>query len=343
MIVSAALGQHIIPEIQAGPQLDSVYVFCDNRSIHEQWARTISKVKGVYTEIEPICKALQIDCGRCDQGLIPISFRGIDPLFMYTQLLKETFLEIDDGDDDKSVKELIHYCRQQGDIKKDNIDKMGEYSKALSWYERSLEIYKIAFPANHPQLAILYVNTGVIYYTMGEYSKALSSHETALAINEKMLPPNHPTLASSYSNIGVILNQMGEYSKALSYYERSLELRKIALPPNHPDMAYSYNNIASAYKYIGEYSKALSSYEAALSLNEKILPPKHPDLAAFYDNIGLLHNVMSKYSKALSYHKRSLEIKKIALPPNHPDLVDSYDGIGFRGPSSCDSEILRIV
>ncbi|CAF4992105.1 unnamed protein product [Rotaria sp. Silwood1] len=123
MIVSAALGQHIIPEIQAGPQLDSVYVFCDNRSIHEQWARTISKVKGVYTEIEPICKALQIDCGRCDQGLIPISFRGIDPLFMYTQLLKETFLEIDDGDDDKSVKELIHYCRQQGDIKKDNIDK----------------------------------------------------------------------------------------------------------------------------------------------------------------------------------------------------------------------------
>jgi hypothetical protein len=136
MIVSGALGQYIIPEIQACPQLDSVYVFCDKQSVHEQWAKKIAKVKGVYTKIESICGALQINREHCDRGMIPMSFHGIDPLFMYTQLLKETFLKLDD-DNDKSVKELIDYCRLQGDITKQQIDKVEqEYSlhKPIWWY-----------------------------------------------------------------------------------------------------------------------------------------------------------------------------------------------------------------
>ncbi|CAF1029108.1 unnamed protein product [Rotaria sordida] len=82
MIVSVALGQNIVPEIQALPQLHSIYVFCDNQSIHQQWAKTIPKVKGVYTQIEPICEALPIDQKNCDQNMISISFDRIDPLFI---------------------------------------------------------------------------------------------------------------------------------------------------------------------------------------------------------------------------------------------------------------------
>ncbi|CAF4226862.1 unnamed protein product, partial [Rotaria sordida] len=114
MIVSDALGQHIVPEIQALPQLHSIYVFCDNQSIHQQWTKTIPKVKGVYTQIEPICEALQIDRRNYDRGMISISFDRIDPLFMYTQLLKEALLEIED-DDAKSIKELVEYCRLHSD------------------------------------------------------------------------------------------------------------------------------------------------------------------------------------------------------------------------------------
>ncbi|CAF4730814.1 unnamed protein product, partial [Rotaria sp. Silwood2] len=69
---------------------------------------------------------------------------------------------------------------------------MGEYSKALSSYERSLEINKIAFPPNHPGLAGSYNNIGSVYDSMGEYSKALSSHERSLEIEKRALPPNHP-------------------------------------------------------------------------------------------------------------------------------------------------------
>ncbi|CAF4732223.1 unnamed protein product, partial [Rotaria sp. Silwood2] len=80
--------------------------------IHERWAKTIAKVKGVYTEIDSICEALRIDRENCDRALITISFNGLDPLFMYTQLLKEALLDIED-DDAKAIKELAEYCRLQ--------------------------------------------------------------------------------------------------------------------------------------------------------------------------------------------------------------------------------------
>ncbi|CAF1227109.1 unnamed protein product [Rotaria sordida] len=588
MIVSGSLGQKFVPEMEAMPQLESVYVFCGNQSYHEQWANKVSKIKGVYTKIEPICKALEIDRQRCDQTMIPISFNGLDALFMYTQLLKEAVLEIED-DDRKSIKDLVTYCREQEDISEDeikliereyrdhtpiwwytapyfmysmlnrglrqmdvdiilkmgffirhlhqhitdlhrelqnskaampskfqvfrgqglsmeafekmkktkgglmsfnnflstsrnrdisfknfarpaafdantvgilfvmNIDtaiciasstpfvnvkdigffhdkeeeilfsthtifridrieriedkhtdrlwqvnltlagnqdddfskltahlrkqldfvgtgwsrlgsiliklsesakaehlyqillervssdrdranynlqlgsvyySMGEYSKAITFYERAIDIYKKMGPSNQVNLASSYNNIGIVYDNMGEYSKALSSYERALEIRKIALPPNHSDLPGSYNNIGNVYNNMGEYSKALSSYERSLEIKKIALPPNHPDLAASYNNIGSVYKDMGEYPKALSSYERSLEIRKIALPPNHPDLAASYNNIGLVYYNMGEYSKALSSHERSLEIKKIALPPTHPDLASSYLNIG---------------
>ena len=71
---------------------------------------------------------------------------------------------------------------------------MGEYSKALSYYEQALETLQKTLPANHPSLATSYNNIGVVYKNMGEHSKALSYFERALDIRQRSLPPNHPHL-----------------------------------------------------------------------------------------------------------------------------------------------------
>ncbi|CAF5163701.1 unnamed protein product, partial [Rotaria sp. Silwood1] len=61
LIVSDAIGNDIIQEMQECPQLVSIYVLCQNQSVHEQWLKTMPKVKGVHTQIQPICDALQVD------------------------------------------------------------------------------------------------------------------------------------------------------------------------------------------------------------------------------------------------------------------------------------------
>ncbi|CAF4475970.1 unnamed protein product [Rotaria sp. Silwood2] len=297
MIVSGAQGKYVIPEIQECPQLDSIYVFCDNQSIHEQWAKTIPKVKGVYTQIEPICKALQVDCEHCDRDNISISFRGIDPLFMYTQLLNEIFLKIDD-DDDKSVTELVEYCRLRGDITKDYIDKVEqEYClhTPIWWYTAPYFMYSMLNRGLRLMDVDIILKMGFFIRHLHRHIESLHRQQQSYSTNAnapfqvyRALPSNHPDLAVSYLNIGTVYYNMGEYSKALSSYEQSLEIQKVALPPNHPDLGTSYNNIAAVYICMGKYLEGLSFLEVTRNIWETIFPPTHPHIAAIKNNIDIV-------------------------------------------------------
>jgi tetratricopeptide (TPR) repeat protein len=72
-------------------------------------------------------------------------------------------------------------------ISYDNISllykRIGEYSKALSYYEKDVAINLESLPANHPDLACSYSHIGGVYESMGEFSRALSYYEKALAID----------------------------------------------------------------------------------------------------------------------------------------------------------------
>jgi tetratricopeptide (TPR) repeat protein len=114
-------------------------------------------------------------------------------------------------------------------------DSQGEYKEAITFYLKSLEIYKKTLPSNHPDLAASYNNIGVLYYSMDEYSKALSSYEIALEIRQQSLPANHPDLAISCFNIGLLCEKMGEYPKARSFYERAVQRwNRYRLPAGPP-------------------------------------------------------------------------------------------------------------
>jgi tetratricopeptide (TPR) repeat protein len=195
-----------------------------------------------------------------------------------------------------------------------------EYEEAITFYEKSLEIYKKTLPPNHTNFAASYSNIGVVYENMGEYSKALSYYEKDLEISRTSLPSNHPDLAASYTNIGNVYVSMGEYSKALSSHEKALEIRQQSLPSNHPDVGASHGNIGEVYRKMGEYSKALSCGQKAIEIFRDSLPSNHPCFAESYNNIGLLYENMGEYAKARSFFENAVNIGQQSLPSNHPDL-----------------------
>jgi tetratricopeptide (TPR) repeat protein len=595
MIISGYLGQHIVPRVHNMSQVDSIFIFCGNKKRHEEWTKEWSKIKGVFTEIKPICEALKKASQLCEQNAISISFVAtdgdasnqnldrLDPMFMYTKIMKEILLSI--KFDQEHFKKFVDYCREVfdgnenelkyvdelerkypdktpiwwytcecflypmlnralrtidvdiiiqmgffiGDLHRhietlhqeqfgsDQIGKtltvyrgqalstvdyktlkdtkggllsfnnflstsadrtvslpfahsalndpnsvgilfvmtidpsksttpfasingvsyfqtedevlfsmhtvfrigkiqsmgenhrlfqvdltltgeddkdlqvltdrireetdpdeggwfrlgevlrkighfdrsqqvyetlldqttdeserariyhqiastkyeQGEYKEAITFYGKTIEIYKKTLPPNHLDFTSTYNNIGGVYQKIGDYPKALSSYEKALEIRKQSIPPNHPDLASSYNNIGTVYDNMGHNPKALSSHEKALEIRKHSLPPNHPDLAISYNNIGIVYKNMGDYPKALSSYEKALEIQKQSLPPNHPELASSYNNIGNVYQDMGDYPKALSYYEKDLEISQKSLPPSHPDLAMSYVNIGL--------------
>jgi tetratricopeptide (TPR) repeat protein len=87
-------------------------------------------------------------------------------------------------------------------------ENMGEYSKALSYYEKAVEIRQKTLPANHPSLATSYNNIGVVFDNLGEYSTALLYYEKALNIWQCSLPPSHHHLQIVRKSIDIIKKKL---------------------------------------------------------------------------------------------------------------------------------------
>lgn len=154
LIVSGSLGQHLIPDIHSFSQLDVIYIFCNDQKRHEHWSRKWTKVKGVHTNIKPICEALRSAVKQCNQDSIAVSFvpvsegtgattenlNQLDPTFMYTQIFKEILLEMEF--EEKAVKELTSFCRQFYEGNKEELGIISEFEKtyqskdAVWWYTR---------------------------------------------------------------------------------------------------------------------------------------------------------------------------------------------------------------
>ncbi|CAF1496042.1 unnamed protein product [Adineta steineri] len=143
MIISGSLGQHIVPRVHNMSQVDSILIFCGNKKYHEQWTKDWPKIKGVFTDVTPICEALKEAAHQCEQNAIPMSFVGtnkkldqLDPSFMYTQILKEIVFSIKFNQ--KHIQDYLNYCR---DAFADNEEEMVNIKRLESQYHNKTPIY----------------------------------------------------------------------------------------------------------------------------------------------------------------------------------------------------------
>jgi hypothetical protein len=93
--------RHAFPVFEIKEIVTSIFIFCDNKKYYEQWTKEWTKIRGVFTEISPICEALKQIAEQCEQNATSMSFIAtsgdnskksldqLDPSFMYTRILKE--------------------------------------------------------------------------------------------------------------------------------------------------------------------------------------------------------------------------------------------------------------
>lgn len=157
VIASGYLGQYLIPDIHTLPQLDTVYIFCDNKTRHEQWAKNWKKIKGVYTEIASIYQDLEQAVKQSNLDSISMSFvpmgevassqnlDQLEPTFIYTKILKEILLKMEFGPE--YINKLVDYSRELYRHNKDELAIINEfqlhYNPQLSiwWYTRECFTY----------------------------------------------------------------------------------------------------------------------------------------------------------------------------------------------------------
>ncbi|CAF1250118.1 unnamed protein product [Adineta steineri] len=176
VITSGSLGQHLVPEIHGMSQLDAIYIFCGNKSRHQEWAQNWTKIKGVHTNINEICQALQLAVKQCDQDSIAISFLMINEMastdnlnqlestFMYTQLFKEILLDTEY--DHKAIRNLATRCREIFNDNPIELQVINEFEhdylpeRAIWWYTRECFTYKMLNQALRILDADIIINMG---------------------------------------------------------------------------------------------------------------------------------------------------------------------------------------
>ena len=176
MIISGALGQHMMPRVHDLSQTDSIFIFCGNKIYHEEWAKKWPKIRGIFSEIKPICNALKEAAEQCEQNAVPISIMGasdivlnksldqLDSSFIYTQIMKEILLSI--HFEQQHIEEFIQHCRQALDGNPGQLEYLDQLAKAyreqtpIWWYTLECFLYSMLNRALRTMDADLMVKLG---------------------------------------------------------------------------------------------------------------------------------------------------------------------------------------
>jgi tetratricopeptide (TPR) repeat protein len=193
LIISGALGRPFVPLVHNMSQIDSIFIYCGNKKVHEQWAKDWSKIRGVLTDISPICQALKQVAERCEHNAMPISFvpqnRGVsnkrldhlNPLFIYTQVLKEILLSV--TFDEEDIQKFIDYCRQEfaGNVHElNNIKKLESKYRdetPVWWYTYECFLYPLLNRSLRTMEVDIIVKMGFFVSDLHQYIKKLHTEQ----------------------------------------------------------------------------------------------------------------------------------------------------------------------
>ncbi|CAF4256765.1 unnamed protein product, partial [Rotaria sordida] len=151
LVVSGKLTNDIVPLTHDNSQIYAIYIFCFDKSKYEQWAtEKWSKVRGIFTDVDSICKSLRQAARECDDDDMKITGQ-IEPSFMYSMLFKEIVLEID-FDLENEIPALAEYARQVYKDKPEQLPIIDEFAQEYNgninnspvrWYTAECFTYKM--------------------------------------------------------------------------------------------------------------------------------------------------------------------------------------------------------
>jgi adenylate cyclase len=176
---------------------------------------------------------------------------------------------------------------------------LGDYSNALFFFKKSNEEYKKT--KYKKGISSILNNIGGVYYYLGNYLNALNYYKQAIVIQQEL--NDTKMIAATSQNIGGIYSQVEDYTNALKYYEKSYLIYK-----NSTDVkAISQNLNASGivYSKLGNYQKAQKNLDQALVNADKI-NDKQLKIEVL-SSLGELFFKQSNFERAFHYYNLSLQ------------------------------------
>jgi len=200
-------------------------------------------------------------------------------------------------------------------------NRLGNYQKAESFYQRALKMSEEALGARHPITATPMLNLALLYQEKGDYPKAEPMFQRGLIVLETAYGREHPEVASVLINLANLCMQQGNSEKAEPLYQRALSILEKAFGPNHPKSVRALVGMADVFRASGKAAAAEPLYQRGLAILETSIGADHLDLGVILNSLAILNGQKGDHAKAEALFQRALDITVASLGANHPHVV----------------------
>ena len=179
---------------------------------------------------------------------------------------------------------------------------VGDFKKAIIYYERFLEIAKEL--GERSGEASAYCKLSNAHHGLGDFKTAINYHERHLKIAEEL----GDTLGEgkAYCNLGIAYHSLGSLETAIDYYKRHL---KVAKEWSHKrGEGGAYGNLGLAFFSLGDFKTAIDYHERHLKIAQEL--GDRSGEGRVYGNLGNDHSRLGDFKTAIDCHERQLKILK---------------------------------
>jgi tetratricopeptide (TPR) repeat protein len=188
---------------------------------------------------------------------------------------------------------------------------MGDYNRALSYYERAFDESTItsnpttsstmihssgSTPPNVREIADILYNMGQVYCFTSNYYDALSKFSEAVELLVQVRGRDDSDIAAIIEKIGAINLHLKRYEDAMEDFEEALRVTRLSLGSYHEEVAPCLYHIGLVHEAQGLYRLAYQSYEDALDV---------------YQNNGMDHPFVNRIRNKIQELKNNKLVLKI--------------------------------
>ncbi|KAL9189270.1 hypothetical protein ACHAXT_011760 [Thalassiosira profunda] len=208
-------------------------------------------------------------------------------------------------------------------------DMRGEYTRAIQFYEESLQIYQSRRGKEARRETALTLNRlGALCREMGRFDEALDYHQKALNIQKSGSGAAKASSAETCVLMGMVNAAMGKFLSALDLYEDSLLVLKNALGTDHSSYWKTLSQIGSIHFAMSNYDEATGVLLEAERRQLASVGGGNRDTLETQALIGRVLTAMGKYDEALEKLQIVCERQTKLFGPKHPTIADTLSYIG---------------
>lgn len=188
----------------------------------------------------------------------------------------------------------------------------GNFTKAVQYYERCLEILEKAKEVNPVNYINSLNNLGLLHQEMGDYDKAELFYRQSLENIERFIGADSTSMAAVSYNMGYLYYLISDYENSLDLYQRSRKIYEDNYGPDHELVGKVWDKQGMLYETLGLFDKAEPCYLRALEISENTFGPKHPSVSRIQNNLATLYFNLKDYENAEKLFFKVLENKEMS-------------------------------